>query len=214
MHKHTRSAFPFCIIIFCMCLLSLPQKGFAQKGKNVPENKEESMEEEEEMEDDKLPEGFAHDDKIHYLELECEVTEPVKKYGATVTDPVPHVLFRIYDEKGRLRKPMYTNEKGKGKLRLGFNHEYRVIISSKGFSKKILKINTHLPKDLNAAYIFPADVSLFRETPDLDASLFKEPVAIITYSEKTGQFEYDEEYVNKMQPLLKKFSGDYLKRLK
>jgi hypothetical protein len=213
MQKHIRFICQFGFVFICALLLSLPKQSYAQKGKPVPENKEDSMDEEE-MEDDKLPEGFSHDDKIHYLELECEVTEPVKKYGATVTDPVPHALFRIYDEKGRLRKPIYTDEKGKGKLRLGFNHEYRVIISGKGFSKKILSINTHLPKDLNAAYIFPADVTLFRETPDLDASLFKEPVAIVVYSDKTGQFEYDEGYVNKMQPLIKKYTSDYLKKLK
>ena len=210
----------FVIFLVSLFSLGIVQEGVSQPGKNKKssseKNKKSENDEEEDAdpEDGKLPEGFTQDDKIHYLELQCTVSEPVKGNGKTSEESVPFVLFRVDDENGRLKQPLITSEKGKCKFRLGFNHEYKIIISRKGYVQKTIKANTHLPKDLNTAYIFPADISFYRETEGVDASIFKEPVAIIAYSEKTKQFEYDIAFMKKMQPEIKKFTAAYLKKAK
>ncbi|MFN5627969.1 MAG: hypothetical protein ACK48W_01660, partial [Bacteroidota bacterium] len=63
-------------------------------------------------------------------------------------------------------------------------------------------------------YIFPADISFYREQEKLDAKIFKEPIAIIVFSSKTKQFEYDDLYSKKLDYDLKKIKTEYLKLLK
>ena len=177
-------------------------------------NSSKYVDEDDEEQVDKLPEGFTQDDKIHYLEMQCEVTEPIKEKGKISTAFVPVVLFRIYDDKGALIKAIFADEKGKCKFRLGFQKKYKIIISRKGFYSKILSIDTKIPNDLNTAYIFPADITFYREQEKLDAKIFKEPIAIIVFSSKTKQFEYDDLYSKKLDYDLKKIKTEYLKLLK
>jgi hypothetical protein len=177
-------------------------------------NSTKNVDEDDEEQEGKLPEGFTHDDKIHYLEMQCEVTEPIKEKGKISTAVVPVVLFRIYDDKGALIKAVFADDKGKCKFRLGFQKKYKIIISRKGFYSKILSIDTKIPTDLNTAYIFPADITFYREQEKLDAKIFKEPIAIIVFSSKTKQFEYDNLYSKKLDYDLKKIKTEYLKLLK
>jgi hypothetical protein len=177
-------------------------------------NTSKNVDDDDEEEEGKLPEGFTQDDKIHYLEMQCAVTEPIKDKGKITSEVVPVVLFRIYDDKGALIKAVFADEKGKCKFRLGFQKKYKIIISRKGFYSKILSIDTKIPTDLNTAYIFPADITFYREQAKLDAKIFKEPVAIIIFSTKTKQFEYDDLYSRKLSYDLKRIQTDYLKLLK
>jgi hypothetical protein len=207
--KKTNAFYLILLLLFFISAINNNSYSQAKKG-----NSAKNISEDDEEQEDKLPEGFTQDDKIHYLEMQCEVTEPIKEKGKISTAVVPVVLFRIYDDKGALIKAVFADEKGKCNFRLGFQKKYKIIISRKGFYSKILSIDTKIPTDLNTAYIFPADISFYREQEKLDAKIFKEPIAIIIFSSKTKQFEYDDLYSKKLDYDLKKIKTEYLKLLK
>jgi len=207
--KKTKAFYFILLLLFFVSAIDNFTYSQAKKG-----NSSKNVEEDDEEQEGKLPEGFTQDDKIHYLEMQCEVTEPTKENGKISSVVVPVVLFRIYDDKGALIKAIFADEKGKCKFRLGFQKKYKIIISRKGFYSKILSIDTKIPTDLNTAYIFPADITFYREQEKLDAKIFKEPIAIIVFSSKTKQFEYDNLYSKKLDYDLKKIKTEYLKLLK
>jgi hypothetical protein len=207
--KKTNAFYLILLLLFFISAIDNYSYSQAKKG-----NSSKNVDEDDEEQEGKLPEGFTQDDKIHYLEMQCEVTEPIKEKGKISTAVVPVVLFRIYDDKGALIKAIFADEKGKCKFRLGFQKKYKIIISRKGFYSKILSIDTKIPTDLNTAYIFPADITFYREQEKLDAKIFKEPIAIIVFSSKTKQFEYDNLYSKKLDYDLKKIKTEYLKLLK
>jgi hypothetical protein len=207
--KKTNAFYLILLLLFFVSAIDNFTYSQAKKG-----NPSKNVEEDDEEQEGKLPEGFTQDDKIHYLEMQCEVTEPTKENGKISSEAVPVVLFRIYDDKGALIKAVFADEKGKCKFRLGFQKKYKIIISRKGFYSKILSIDTKIPTDLNTAYIFPADITFYREQEKLDAKIFKEPIAIIIFSSKTKQFEYDDLYSKKLDYDLKKIKTEYLKLLK
>ncbi|MEI6523431.1 MAG: hypothetical protein WCO37_08050 [Bacteroidota bacterium] len=207
--KKTKAFYLILLLLFFVSAIDNFTYSQAKKG-----NSSKNVEEDDEEQEGKLPEGFTQDDKIHYLEMQCEVTEPTKENGKISSVVVPVVLFRIYDDKGALIKAVFADEKGKCKFRLGFQKKYKIIISRKGFYSKILSIDTKIPTDLNTAYIFPADITFYREQEKLDAKIFKEPIAIIVFSSKTKQFEYDNLYSKKLDYDLKKIKTEYLKLLK
>ncbi len=207
--KKTNAFYLILLLLFFISAIDNYSYSQAKKG-----NSSKNVDEDDEEQEGKLPEGFTQDDKIHYLEMQCEVTEPIKEKGKISTAFVPVVLFRIYDDKGALIKAIFADEKGKCKFRLGFQKKYKIIISRKGFYSKILSIDTKIPTDLNTAYIFPADITFYREQEKLDAKIFKEPIAIIVFSSKTKQFEYDDLYSKKLDYDLKKIKTEYLKLLK
>jgi hypothetical protein len=207
--KKTNAFYLILLLLFFASAIDNYTYSQAKKG-----NSTKNVDEDDEEQEGKLPEGFTQDDKIHYLEMQCEVTEPIKEKGKISTAVVPVVLFRIYDDKGALIKAVFADDKGKCKFRLGFQKKYKIIISRKGFYSKILSIDTKIPTDLNTAYIFPADIIFYREQEKLDAKIFKEPIAIIVFSSKTKQFEYDNLYSKKLDYDLKKIKTEYLKLLK
>jgi len=207
--KKTNAFYLILLLLFFASAIDNYTYSQAKKG-----NSTKNVDEDDEEQEGKLPEGFTQDDKIHYLEMQCEVTEPIKEKGKISTAVVPVVLFRIYDDKGALIKAVFADDKGKCKFRLGFQKKYKIIISRKGFYSKILSIDTKIPTDLNTAYIFPADITFYREQEKLDAKIFKEPIAIIVFSSKTKQFEYDNLYSKKLDYDLKKIKTEYLKLLK
>jgi hypothetical protein len=207
--KKTNAFYLILLLLFFVSAIDNFTYSQAKKG-----NSSKNVEEDDEEQEGKLPEGFTQDDKIHYLEMQCEVTEPTKENGKISSVVVPVILFRIYDDKGALIKAVFADEKGKCKFRLGFQKKYKIIISRKGFYSKILSIDTKIPTDLNTAYIFPADITFYREQEKLDAKIFKEPIAIIVFSSKTKQFEYDNLYSKKLDYDLKKIKTEYLKLLK
>lgn len=199
------------IFIFSILFFFFSVSSFAQK-KNTKKNVDD---EDEEMEKGKLPEGVAQDETINYLEIQCKTTEPVKdKNGKVDSENVGVVLYRVYNDDGSLYKVAFADEKGKCAFRLAFQKKYQIIISRKGYVSKILNVDTTLPKDLNTAYIFPADISMFKQLDGFNSSVFKDPVAKIVYSFKTKQFEYDELYNIKLSPSLKKANSDYIRVLK
>jgi len=207
--KKTNAFYLILLLLFFASSIDNYTYSQAKKGnstKNVDEDNEEQ--------EGKLPEGFEQVDKLHYLEMQCAVTEPTMVKGKISSENVPVVLFRIYDDKGALLKAVFADDKGKCKFRLGFQKKYKIVISRKGFYSKILTIDTKIPTDLNTAYIFPADVMFYREKEKLDANIFKEPIAIIVFSAKTKQFEYDDLYSKKLAYELKKIQTEYLKLLK
>lgn len=207
-----KKTFTILLLVILLVIANAFSNGsYAQSKKN---NSTEENDDLDKLDDGKLPEGFTHDDKIHYLEMQCLISEPIKDKGKISSNEVPVVLFRIYDDKGALVKAVFADEKGKCNFRLGFQRKYKVILSKRGFYSKTITIDTKIPSDLNTAYTFPADITFLREQPKLDAKVFKDPVAIIVYSEKTKQFEYDMLYSKKLSFDLKKVNDEYLKLLK
>ncbi|MFN5793384.1 MAG: hypothetical protein ACK455_01190, partial [Bacteroidota bacterium] len=85
--KKTNAFYLILLLLFFISAINNNSYSQAKKG-----NSAKNISEDDEEQEDKLPEGFTQDDKIHYLEMQCEVTEPIKEKGKISTAVVPVVL--------------------------------------------------------------------------------------------------------------------------
>ena len=92
---------------------------------------------------------------------------------------------------------------GGGRYELHFldEAEYMVEFSAPGFASKRLRLNLHGPtaEDWVGGFGMEIDITLFRELPGLDLSLFEQPMGICNYSKDSARFEWDTVHVNGMR---------------
>jgi len=120
-------------------------------------------------------------------------------------------VIRIYSDQGPrvLLLELYTNKKGKCDFRLPLNQRFIIEFSKEGYVTKYIEVNSKIPKDKEAAYIFPFYVDIFEDIKGLDVSVLKKPIAKITYATNKSQFDYDYAYTNKINNDLKKLYKNY-----
>ena len=158
-------------------------------------------------EDLEKAEEFKRNSKDHYIELEWRTLQ----YSGGKGEPIPVVLFRVRNEKGTLIKAAFGLENGKCTFRLPLDQTYTIQISKPGYITKYLALDAHLPDDINSAFIFPIEVSLWHDYEGLDTQSVTEPVARISYSYKAKEFEFDPVFAAQKKPVLDAFTKQYLK---
>ena len=102
-----------------------------------------------------------------------------------------------------------TNKKGKCDFRLPLNQKFVIEFSKEGYVTKYINVATKVPKDHEAAYIFPFNVDIFEDIKGLDVSVLKKPIAKVAYALNKNQFDYDYGYTNKINNELKKMYKNY-----
>lgn len=150
---------------------------------------------------------FKRNAKDHYIELEWRAVQ----FSTGKGEPIPVTLFRVRNEKGVLVKAAFGLENGKCTFRLPLDQTYTVQISKPGYVTKYLIIDAHLPEDINSAFIFPIEVSLWHDYEGLDVKPVSEPVARIAYSDKAKEFEFDQAFAAQKRSILDAFTKQYLK---
>ena len=190
-----------CLSLYCF----LPAAG---SGTKPPPSKPKSGKEIDPSEDEaENAEEFKRNDKDHYIEFEWRTLQ----YSAGKGEPIPVVLFRVRNEKGLLVKAAFGLENGKCTFRLPLDQTYTIQISKPGYLTKYLILDAHLPGDINSAFIFPIEVSLWHDYEGLDSRSVSEPVARIAYSDKAKEFEFDPVFAAQKKPVLDAFTKQYLK---
>ncbi len=141
-------------------------------------------------------------EKEVYLELSGSIKE--EKKG------IAEASIIVYVDNSEF-KSVATDKKGKFKIQLPLDRKYLIKFSKDGYVSKIITINTNLPPDEKAVYIFPLTVDLFKEIVNLDVSILKEPIAKINYNSFNKQFDYDYNYTAKINQDLKDLYDRYSK---
>jgi hypothetical protein len=151
---------------------------------------------------------------IYYLEMRGMVRKTQLDLESTVKGtPLDSVLIEVFADTTRLIAVHYSDWRGETRFRLPLFRDMRVQISKKGYYSKILEINTKVPPDKKAAYIFPFDIDLFEDVTGFNANRFKKPIAKIKYDQGKGNFEYDEAFTSSVNRELKLLYKDYREKL-
>jgi hypothetical protein len=116
---------------------------------------------------------------------------------------------RIYDGTRKLLVSFVTKKNGKCDFRLPLNAKFIIEVTRKGYVTKYLEVNTKVPDDKRAAFIFPFTIDIFEFVKGLDASVLKKPIAKVNYSFGSDHFSYDFGYTDRINNELKKMYKDY-----
>jgi chemotaxis protein histidine kinase CheA len=97
-----------------------------------------------------------------------------------------------------------TTSLNKFSLDLELNKNYVIAFEKDGFVAKKISFNTKAPAEAIANGFTPFDfaVSLFKQYDDINIVVFNQPVGMIRYDDKTGDFDYDTDYTKSIQSQL------------
>ncbi len=119
----------------------------------------------------------------------------------------------VYTDSVKLVGTNFTSKHGECRFKLPLNRKIRIEIRKKGFVSKYIDINSTVPPDKKMAYIFPFDIDLFEEIPDLDVSILKKPIAKVKYDSDKANFEYDQLFTNSVNQALKVLYQSYREKM-
>lgn len=109
--------------------------------------------------------------------------------GATVT---------LYEGSNKI-KSQVTGEKGEFEFKLDLNKEYTIKVSKKNFVSKRIKFVTKVPEDVSGVWKRGFAMGLFPVCEGVDYSILDNPVDVVTYDTKKGDFESDKNYARNMR---------------
>ncbi|MBL7952333.1 MAG: hypothetical protein JNM62_11515 [Flavobacteriales bacterium] len=97
-----------------------------------------------------------------------------------------------------------TSSLNKFSLDLELDRSYVISFEKDGYVAKKISFNTKAPAEAIANGFTPFDfaVSLFKQYDDINLVVFNQPVGMIRYDDKTGDFDYDTDYTKSIQSQL------------
>lgn len=153
--------------------------------------------------------AVAVNSKDYYLELKSFVRQSKgDEKDRDEGGPLDSVLISIYEGEVPYSE-FWTNKKGKCTFRLPLDKNFRIDIAKRGFVTKSIVVATRIPADKKDAFSFSFDVDIFEEVKGLDVSVLKNPIARVSYSAISGNFEYDVSYTSRINNELKKMYKNY-----
>jgi hypothetical protein len=146
--------------------------------------------------------------KKEYLEMRGVVmqSKTSEKGEAKLLDSA---FVKIYDGTRKLLVTFVTKKNGKCDVRLPLNSKFIIEVTRKGFAAKFLEVNSKVPDDKRAAFIFPFTIDIFEAVKGLDVSVLKKPIAKVNYSFGSDHFSYDFAYTDRINNELKKMYKNY-----
>ncbi len=113
--------------------------------------------------------------------------------------PVKDGMVTITVDNNKL-KTVVTNRKGEFNFELQHSKTYILEATKKGFVTKKIKFSTKVPqKDVKGfMWEYDLNIQLFEMIEGLDISVLKDPVASVQYSPADEDFDYDDQYTEKM----------------
>ena len=116
----------------------------------------------------------------------------------------------VYKNGARSDQSM-TDAKGKFSLRLPPDAKYMLEFSYVGYSTKRISFNTKMvPPEASAGgdFLFPFDMTLFKEMEGLDVSILSKPLAEVAFDPNLQDFSYNKEYTKSVQAQIEKLQSD------
>lgn len=117
--------------------------------------------------------------------------------------------INIYNGDHKLLVTFTSSRKGKCDFRLPLDKKFIIEVTRKGFVTKFLEVDSKVPKEKKAAYIFPFSIDIFEDVKGLDVSILKKPIAKINYSFSMDHFAYDYSYTDRINKGLEKMYKDF-----
>jgi len=111
---------------------------------------------------------------------------------------------RVVVMKDGVKERTISSGLNKFTLDLEIGHNYILSFEKDGYVSKKLSFNTNAPAEAAANGFTPFDfaVSLFKQYDDINLVVFNQPVGMIRYDEKSGDFDYDTDYTKSIQSQL------------
>jgi len=152
---------------------------------------------------------LERDPKKYYLQINSLIKDSKGPDKADEKIVVKGAVIKVINSNNYLVASYFTDKKGKASFQLPLDKKFKVIIQKKGYVSKIVEVNCAVPKDVNNAFIFGADISLFAEVKNLNTDVLLKPVARIQYDKMSKEFNYDVAYTHKINGELKKMYKEY-----
>lgn len=113
--------------------------------------------------------------------------------------PLSRAIVQVYSQ-GVLLYIVETDHLGKFNFDLELNKQFEVIFTGFGYVTKQLTIDTHVRENEQGVWSYAFLVDLFPKLFEVDYSVFSVPIAIVKYYPSIAEFDFDEEYDNKIKP--------------
>ncbi|MES2836520.1 MAG: hypothetical protein V4667_03275 [Bacteroidota bacterium] len=136
---------------------------------------------------------------IKEINIENGKSKLVKLEGAIVEvidSDNKEIFHGVYDAKKRLA------------IKLPLSQNFTVIVSKEGYVSKCFVVNTIVANQKLSVYNFPFEVILFKKIEDLNVEIV-DPVAIVQFFSKESKFDYDYEYTEQINAILKQKYQEY-----
>ncbi len=129
--------------------------------------------------------------------------------------PLDSAQISVITEAGKIVWKGITDSKGRLNIKLPLGRKFTMSFTKKGYVKKYISIDTHVPEDNKKDFNFTYDIDIFESIAGLDVSVLDEPVAKVSYSALDKTFLYDVVYTTKVNSGLQKMYREYyaLKKL-
>lgn len=118
-------------------------------------------------------------------------------------EPVDGALIEVF-KNGEKTETIITKRSGKFRASLDLQSTYILRVSQFGKCTKKIQIDTRVPENSNGSWMIGFDISLFDLEAGVDMSVLDEPVALISYSDRIEDFDYDAKYTALMSKKLEK----------
>jgi flagellar biosynthesis GTPase FlhF len=118
--------------------------------------------------------------------------------------------------KDGVKERTITSGLNKFSLDLELNANYIVSFEKEGYVSKKISFNTKAPAEAISGGFTPFDyaVSLFKQYDDVNIVVFNQPVGLIRYDERSGDFDYDTDYTKSIQSQLQQVLEEVDKKQK
>lgn len=143
-----------------------------------------------------------------YLEMKGRVLE---SHGQSddEKESLDSAAFSILNESSVIILSGYSDSKGRLAFKLPLGRKFTLTFTKKGFVRKMIIVDTHVPADARKAFVFAFDVDIFELIKGLDVSVLEKPVARVAFKPTEKIFTYDIGYTNKINAALQKMYRDY-----
>lgn len=152
---------------------------------------------------------LERDPKKYYLQLNSLIKDSKGPDKADEKMVVKGAVIKVLNSNNYLVASYFTDKKGKASFQLPLDKKFKIIIQKKGYVSKIVEVNSAVPRDVNNAFIFGADIALFAEVKNLNTDVLLKAVARIQYDKMSKEFNYDQAYTHKVNGELKKMYKEY-----
>lgn len=118
-------------------------------------------------------------------------------------------VYTVTNENGKIVISGAADSRGKLSFKLPLGRKFTMNFTKKGYVRKMIQVDTHVPADAHKAYTFVFDVDIFEIVKGLDVSVLNKPVARVAFKTIDKTFGYDAAYTNKVNAALQKMYRDY-----
>jgi hypothetical protein len=148
-------------------------------------------------------------DSEYYLELRGKILEWRGELRDEEKQSLDSAEINVINQAGIVCLTGLSDDKGRLVFRLPLNRSFTLSITKNGFVKKLIRVETYVPKEDVKAYTFTFNVDIFEKIEKLDVSVLERPISRIRFRPLNKSFDYDKEYTAKVNGDLQKMYNEY-----